>query len=112
MFIVPLTSEPNQTFRCTIPVNGQNIPFEFTLRYNSEAEYWIIGVSNATTGQLLVSDIPLIAGVFPAANLLEQHAHLRIGSAAVVKISPDNPDYAPNGNNLGTDFALVWSDNL
>ena len=41
MFIVPLTSEPNQTFRCTVPVNGQNMPFEFTLRYNSEAEYWI-----------------------------------------------------------------------
>lgn len=112
MFVVPLTSEPNQNFRCTIPVNGQNMPFDFTLRYNSEAEYWIIGIANAVNGQKLLSDIPLIAGFFSAANLLEQFEHLRIGAAVVVKINPDNPDDAPNGNNLGTDFALVWSDNL
>jgi len=88
------------------------MPFDFTLRYNSEAEYWIIGIANAVNGQKLLSDIPLIAGFFSAANLLEQFEHLRIGAAVVVKINPDNPDDAPNGNNLGTDFALVWSDNL
>ena len=112
MFVVPLTSEPNQNFRCTIPVNGQSMPFDFTLRYNSEAEYWVIGISHATSGQMLISDIPLIAGLFPSANLLEQYEHLRIGAAAVVKINPDNPDDAPNGNNLGVDFALVWGGNL
>ena len=112
MFVVPLTSEPNQNFRCTIPVNGQNIPFDFTLRYNSEANYWIIGITNATNGQKLISDIPLIAGIYPAANLLEQFEHLCIGAAVIVKTNPDNLDDAPNADNLGVDFALVWSDNL
>jgi len=111
MFVVPLTSEPNQNFRCVIPVNGQNMPFDLTLRYNSEAEYWILAIANATSGQMLVSDLPLIAGVYPAANILEQFEHLRIGVAVVVKINPDNTDDAPNADNLGTDFALVWGDN-
>ena len=112
MYIVPLTSRPNQNFRCTIPVNGKNITFDFTFRYNSEANYWIMGVSHATTGQKYVSDLPLLAGVYPAANLLEQYEHLKIGAAVIVKINPDNPDDAPNDKNLGTDFQLVWSDNL
>ena len=112
MFIIPLTNEPNQNFRSTIPVNGQNMSFDFTFRYNSEAHYWIMSVSDAISGQMFVSDIPLIAGVYPSANLLEQHEHLRIGAAVVVKTNPDNPDDAPNADNLGTDFVLVWGENL
>jgi hypothetical protein len=88
------------------------MPFDFTLRYNWVAEYWIMSVADAVSGQMLVSDIPLIAGEFPAANLLEQYEHLRIGAAVLVKTNPDNTDHAPNGKNLGTDFQLVWGDNL
>jgi len=86
------------------------MPFDFALRYNGEAEYWYMGVSDAVTGQVFFSDMPLIAGMYPAANLLEQFEHLRIGAAAVVKINPDNPDDAPNGGNLGRDFVLIWGD--
>ena len=112
MYIVPLTSDPNQNFRCTIPVNGQNMTFNFTARYNSEADYWILSVSNAITSKMFISDLVLLAGEYPAANILEQWGHLRIGSAVVVKINPDNRDDAPNAYNLGTDFVLVWGDNL
>ena len=112
MFVVPLTSDPNQSFRCTIPVNGQNMPFDFTFRYNSEAHYWIMSISDATSGSMYVSDLPLLTGVYPAANLLEQFEHLRIGAAVIVKTNPDNPEDAPNAYNLGIDFQLVWSDNL
>ena len=112
MHIIPLTSEPNQNFRCTIPVNGQNMPFDFTLRYNSEAKYWVLSVASAISGQMLINGLLLIAGEYPSANLLSQYEHLCIGAAAMVKTNPDNPDDAPNGKNLGTDFALVWGDNL
>lgn len=112
MFVVPLTSDPNQSFRCTIPVNGQNKAFDFVLRYNDIAEYWVMAVSDAIDGRMYVSDVPLVAGIYPSANLLEQFEHLRIGAAVLVKTNPDNQDDAPNGFNLGTDFELVWSDNL
>ena len=85
--------------------------FNFNFSYNSEANYWIMAVMDTITGKMLVSNIPLIAGVYPSANLLEQFEHLRIGSAVVVKVNPDNEDDAPNDKNLGIDFKLVWGNN-
>ena len=112
MFIIPLTNAHNQRFRCTVPVNGQNLPLEFELFYNTEAAYWVMGVNDAVTCKPLVCDIPLICGVYPAANLLEQYHHLRIGSACIVKVNPDNPLDRPDDKSLGNDFQLVWRDNL
>jgi hypothetical protein len=88
------------------------MPFDFTLRYNSEAQYWIMSVADAISGQMLIKDLVLLAGVYPSANILEQFEHLRIGAAVVVKINPDNTSFAPNADNLGVDFALAWGDNL
>ena len=112
MFVIPTTSDPNQNFRCTIPVNGENMPFDITLRYNWIAGYWSMSLADAVSGQVLLAGAPLIAGLYPAANLLSQHEHLRIGACCIVKTNPDNPDDAPDGDNLGIDFQLVWTDNL
>ena len=112
MYIVPLTASPNQSFRVTIPINQSNATFDFDCRYNSIADYWSLSVADAISGESLVSNIPLIAGEYPSANLLSQWEHLGIGSAVIVNTNPQNSDYAPNADNLGVDFALVWSDNL
>ena len=112
MHIIPLTSSPSQNSRTTLPINGRNTTFEFCARYNSEADYWVLSVKDVVTNTLLVVDLVLIAGNYPAANILEQWEHLRIGSATIVAINPDSKQYAPNADNLGTDFVLVWSDNL
>lgn len=110
MYIVPTSANPNQSFRCTIPVDGNNLTLLFDFKYNSEAEYWIMTLTDDITGKMLIDSIPLISGVYPSANLLEQYTYLNIGSAVLVKVNPDNPDVAPNGNNLGTDFKLIWGD--
>jgi len=109
MYVIPLTSDPNQAFRCTIPIDGQNTSFDFALRYNTEAEYWVMSAADAVSGQPLVANVPLLAGEYPAANLLEQFAHLDIGMAAMIKTNPDNPCAAADGSNLGADFVLVWA---
>lgn len=112
MFVIPLTNAPNQNFRCTIPINGKSIPLDFTCRYNTEALYWSLSISHGVSGERLVTNMPLISSEYPSANLLQQWEHLRIGSAVIVKVNPDNQDFAPNGDNLGVDFVLVWGDNL
>jgi hypothetical protein len=84
----------------------------FTLNYNTVAEYWVMSITDDLSAEMLVTGLPLLAGQYPSANLLEQYTFLRIGSAVIVKINPDNPDDAPNGSNLGTDFLLVWGDTL
>jgi len=112
MFILPSTSDPNQNFRCVIPVDDRNIALLFDMNFNTVAGYWVMSITDDLTGEMLISGLPLIAGQYPSANLLSQYTYLQIGSACMVKINPDNPDDMPNGNNLGTDFLLVWGDTL
>jgi len=107
---IPVTSEPNQNFRCAIPIDGESKTFIFDIRYNSEAGYWVMAVTDDLTNNMLIDSIPLFAGIYPAANLLEQYAYLNIGSAYVVKINPDVIEENPNSETLGSGFKLYWSD--
>ena len=110
MFIIPLTTEPNQTFRCTIPIDGQNRRLAFGLRYNNIAEYWNLTVIDGVTNETLIDSIPLQRGEFPAANLLEQYEYMKIGSAVIVHHGKLPPDADPNFSNLESEFYLVWGD--
>lgn len=109
--IVPLTTDPNQNFTCTVPVDAKNLTLKFVLRYNTEADYWLMSVSDAQTSQTYIDSLPLITGNYPAADLLEQYAYLGIGSATVVKIGSISGDI-PDDTVLGTDFVLVWGDTV
>ncbi len=110
MYIIPLTTAPNQTFNCTIPIDGENRPLSFQLRYNSIAKYWNLTIIDARTKATLIDAIPLMVGEYPAANLLEQFEYLGLGSAVVVKEGDLKHDENPNDSNLGSEFYLVWGD--
>ena len=110
IYEIPVTSEPNQNFKCPIPINGVTKTFIFDIRYNSEAEYWVMAIADDLTNNILVDSIPLLAGIYPAANLLEQYAYLNIGSAYIVKTNPDITEENPNSETLGKGFNLYWSD--
>jgi hypothetical protein len=105
LYIVPLTTSPNQTFTSTIPIDGKKIKFNFFLRFNTEAGYWVLDISDSSNTNLLAS-INLVCGL----NLLEQYSYLNIGSAYIVKVDDSLSDDSPTENNLGTDFVLVWGD--
>jgi len=110
MFVIPLTTKPNQLFNCTIPIDGQNRRLSFGLRYNNIAQYWSLTVTDGVTRDILIDSIPLQRGQFPAANLLEQYSYMKIGSAAIVHQGKLPPDANPNDSNLDSEFYLVWSD--
>jgi hypothetical protein len=112
MYIIPTDSKPNQNLRCVIPIDGKNLALRLTLTFNTIAEYWVMSVADDISNEILVDSLPLIAGEFPSANILGQYGFLRIGSCVMVKLNPDNPNVIPNGNNLGTEFALVWGDTV
>jgi hypothetical protein len=107
MYIVPLTTSPNQKFTSTVPVDGKKMKFNFFLRYNTEAKYWVLDIFNSKNDSLIVS-INLVCG----SNLLEQYSYLNIGSAYIVKVDKTILSDRPNEYNLGTDFVLVWSDTI
>lgn len=112
MYIIPLSTTPNQTFNCTVPIDGKNRPLSFKLRYNSIAKYWNLTVIDARTKATLIDALPIVVGEYPAANLLEQYDYLNLGSAVVVKEGDLNRAENPDDTNLGSEYYLVWGDTV
>ena len=94
--IIPITNDPS------------TVTLGLRVRYNTIANYWELSVSDSA-GNLLLDSRPLLTGFWPAANILQQDAHLGIGSAFIINASGIAQDY-PDQTNLGTDFLLLWSD--
>jgi hypothetical protein len=61
---------------------------------------------------IVLSDIPLLTGYYPAANILGQYQYLEIGSAYVLDISNDDVRDYPSVNDINTSFVLLWGDNV
>ena len=112
MYEIPLTTEPNQSFKITIPVNGKNLELKLIVRFNTIANYWVMTVIDVLSDDILIDSLPLLTGQYPAANILEQYAYLEIGSAVIINTSTMDISDEPNDKNLGTDYILVWGDNL
>lgn len=106
--IVPLSNAPNQTLAVTLTVDGNPLTLNLTIHYNEIATYWVLAIADANQNPLLVS-IPMITGYYPAGNLLQQYAYLRIGSAYMINASGTTKD-SPDSTNLGSDFVLLWDD--
>jgi hypothetical protein len=111
MQTIPLDTSPNQAFQCTLNVDGANVTLYFNIRYNETAKYWQMTISDPVTKEIYLDSVPLLPGNFPSGNLLEQHAHLGIGSAFMLNVTNVAMDH-PDDTNLGTDFILVWSDTI
>lgn len=107
--IIPLTTTPNQTFQTALAINNGVTRLTLSVYYNEMANYWCMDIQDVNGNNVLAS-IPLITGVWPAANILEQYQYLNIGSAYVLNIGSPN-DY-PNADSLGNTFQLLWSDNV
>lgn len=108
--IIPLTTDPNQNFKSTIPVDGKNLTLFFYLRYNQIAGYWWLSIGDSKN-KILIDSLPLVTGDYPAANILGQYSYLNIGSCTIVKTG-DLPSDIPDNTNLGTDYVMVWSDTI
>lgn len=108
--LIPLTTQPNQTFQTALNVNGATLRLTLTIRYNEMANYWVMTVADQF-GNLIVDNIPLLCGVWPAANVLDAYQYLQIGSAYVINASNADINDYPNATDLGTDFVLMWGDN-
>ena len=105
---IPLRPIPDQEFSVTVTVNEENIPIILHLRYNTEGEFWRMDIMNGRTGEMLISNVPLVTGEYPAADRLAQFRHLGIGSVLVLKNTEETVADIPGLDDLGTDFLLIW----
>lgn len=110
MFVVPLSTYPNQTFNIVIPVDGVNRSFKFDLWYNEVAEYWLLTVTDLKSQEVLFRNIPLLTSMNKMLNILNQLNYKEIGMAAVLPRVIEFSKSAPDDKNLGTDYVLIWGD--
>ena len=62
------------------------------------------------TGEMLLSNVPMLTGKAPAGDLLRQFDYLGIGKAMIVPMSDVTTVDFPGVFDLGKDFILVWGD--
>jgi hypothetical protein len=105
--IIPLTLAQNQTFSAQLTVDGAALTLRFSVSYSAMAGYWSMQVSDVN-GNVLISSVPLITGLYPAANLLAQYGYLKIGSAYLLNTGNAAVDY-PGETSL-SNFSLLWGD--
>lgn len=107
--IVPITSDPNQSIRASLIVNGDALILNLTIYWNAYGQFWQMNVADQT-GNDLVLGVPLLSGVWPAANVLAPYEYLVIGAAYLINLDGAATDL-PDDSNLGTAWALLWDDN-
>jgi hypothetical protein len=107
LYTIPLNSQPNQSFRVTIPQGDGNLALEMGVYWNEIAQYWQMNLLNLITNEQLIYGLPLLFSNTPAENLFSQFQYWGIGSAFLIPIS-ENLDGEPTSSQLGTDYVLVW----
>jgi hypothetical protein len=98
IFVIPLTNVPQ---RFTIELSG--IAYIIVCKWNGEMPAWTIDISDEVTGQPLIVNLPLVAGV----NLLEQFKH--VGIPGKLFVYTDGDEFAPPTlDNLGQEANLYY----
>lgn len=105
---IPLDPEDEQQFDIVVEVDGQSVFLNLHLRYNSEGDFWHMDVALQDTDEILISNVPLLTGEYPSADILAQFQHFGLGSAMIIKASDDIENDFPSFEEIGTDFILVW----
>ena len=107
--LLPISTSPNQSMRAILSVNGSLITLNLRVYYNQLVPAWMLDIADQF-GNPMVSSIPLVTGVYPAANILGPYGYLGIGSAFVINQSGGTSDL-PDDKNLGVLFQILWDDN-
>ncbi len=107
---VPLTSSMNQTMQLNLTVDGNPLVLNVAVEWSVSAGQWLMSISDSANN-LLISMLPLVTGIYPAANLLAQYGYLAIGSLWLLATG-QNATSDPTSTNLTTDFTLLWGDTL
>ncbi len=112
MYNIPVTNYPNQTFQCTIPINGENKEFTMQLNYNPIAEYWGLTLIDSITETVIFSQLPLLSTLYQFwSNICFQLTYKEFGEIYIVPIGMDVKGSAPDADTLGSKYGVFWGDN-
>lgn len=106
--VLNLGNFPNQSTRVSLTVDGNSLTLVIGLSYNSSAGWWSMSIADQFSNPL-ISSVPLLTGVYPAANILAPYSYMKIGSVFIINQSGAASDW-PSDTNFATGFTLLWDD--
>lgn len=110
MYKIPLTNSPNQRFQCNIPVNGENILFQFDLWFNYQAKYWLMTLTDVRNKKEIFSNLPLLCSNGEYYNMLSQLSYKGIGVCIILPIIEEEKSM-PDEKDIGRSYVMIWGDN-
>ena len=109
-YTVPLDTTPEQEIDITLDMGDEALDLTLHLTYNTEGDFWRMDIRRQEDDEILIANLPMLTGEYPAADLLGQFQYLGIGSAVILKLSDDVISDYPDLESFGTEFALFWYD--
>ena len=107
--IIPLTNAPNQSLRVTGEIDGSTLTLNLQVNFNEVGGFWVMQIYDQN-GNILLSDVPLLTGYWPGANILAPYWWMGIGSLYVINNSGGAGDW-PGQNGWGQGgYLLLWDD--
>lgn len=111
--VLPINSTQNQTFECSLPIDGKNRRFKFFFSWNPVGQYWQLDLYDQSRDSIQVlNKMPIFSIDYPYNNIIIRYEYREIGSLYLVNIGETASEFndRPNLNNLGTDWVAVWGD--
>ena len=103
---IPLTTTPfdQKTFKLTLD-GERNINILLKLRYYDLYELWVADVCDNSTGEELITGMPLVPGI----DVLGPNAYLNNVSAHIAAAGPTTQEQ-PDTETLVSAWVLLWGD--
>ena len=103
--ILPITNDPRQVFTLDMEIDGEPFHTRVEIRYLPAPDCWVISLWDNSSGELLVSQVPLVCSYGRINDLLRPFRHLRdgrgLGSLFVIRDAGEPATTRSAGNLVG-----------
>jgi hypothetical protein len=104
--IIPINNSPYQQIQVALNTYNGTLTLNLIVSYNEVGNWWVMQIFDQNYNALL-SDIPLLTGYWPAANILAPWFWMNIGTATVIANQGGYGDW-PGINGWGNGWLLLW----
>jgi hypothetical protein len=109
LYLLPVTSRPNQRFQARLIVDGKNLDVILRLSYREVCGYWTLSAESLSE-ERLISNLPLLCSSAVVPDLLAQYSYLGLGALSLAPVGAEAGDM-PGAAELGGNFLMVWGSN-
>lgn len=106
--IIPLSNAPNQSLQVTLPTANGSLTLNLQVSFNEVGLWWVMQIYDQSFN-IILSDVPLLTGYWPGANILAPYAYTNCGTWYIINNSGGISDW-PGVNGWGANAFQLLAD--